>query len=303
MNNGLKHYGTVVPMVTPVTADGGLDEVALERLIEALLAGGVDGIFVLGTTGEGVNVPKHLRERLVKRSAAIVRRRALVYAGLLDIHPGEFRVANDYFRAGADAVVVHPPISTPVPAAELHVWYRSLLDQLDGPLILYNMPSTTGVSIPLDAVEKLIGHPRLAGIKDSENDWKRLEELLNRFGGRPGFSIFIGVGAHMAKGLKLGAHGIVPSVGNLIPEVCHGLIASARRGDWAEAENYFSRMSAVSALYQKGRTLSESLSVLKAAVHCRGLCEPHVLPPLLPVSATDIEKLRVQMYQLRLNGR
>ena len=64
------------------------------------------------------------------------------------------------------------------------------------------MPFITGVSIPLDVIENLWGHPRLAGIKDSENNPKRLEELLRRFGGQPSFSIFVGVGALMAKGLS-----------------------------------------------------------------------------------------------------
>jgi 4-hydroxy-tetrahydrodipicolinate synthase len=107
----------------------------------------------------------------------------------------------------------------------------------------------------------------------------------------------------MEKGLRLGANGIVPSVGNLIPDVCQNLCESARRGDWVNAETYFARMSAVSALYQKGRTLNESLSVLKAAVHVRGLCEPYVLPPLHPLPPAALEKLRAQMAQLRLNGR
>jgi 4-hydroxy-tetrahydrodipicolinate synthase len=303
MKNGLKYQGAVVPMITPITAAGGLDVTALDRIVSALLAGGVEGIFVLGTTGEGVNVPKPLRKLLIEQTVARVKNRILVYAGLGDIQSGDVSEANEFFRIGADAVVVHPPISNPVPAGELYGWYRALLDQLDGPVILYNMPPTTGVSIPLDAIEKLVSHPRVVGIKDSENNPKRLEELLRRCGGRSGFSIFVGVGALMQQGLRLGANGIVPSVGNLIPDVCQNLYLSARRGDWSRAENYFSQMNEVSALYQKGRTLNESLSVLKAAAHCRGLCEPHVLPPLLPLSASAMEKLRTQMSQLPWNGK
>jgi 4-hydroxy-tetrahydrodipicolinate synthase len=302
MKTGVIFKGVVVPMVTPIAANGSLDEAGLTRLIQSLLSGGVNGVFVLGTTGEGANVPDSIRRRLVQHTARAVRGRALTYAGLGDIGTGEVGEGNEYFKLGADAVVVHPPISRPVPSSSLETWYRSLLDRLNGPLILYNMPSTTGVSIPLDAIEKLMGHPRLAGIKDSENDSRRLEELLSRFGGRSGFSIFVGVGALMEKGLRLGAHGIVPSVGNLIPDVCRNLCDSARRGDWVNAESSFARMSAVSALYQKGRTLNESLSVLKAAVHVRGLCEPHVLPPLHPLTQAAMEKLRVQMAQLHLNG-
>jgi 4-hydroxy-tetrahydrodipicolinate synthase len=179
-----------------------------------------------------------------------------------------------------------------------------LLDGLNGPLLLYNMPMTTKVSIPLAVVEQIFGHPRLAGIKDSENNPQRLDELLKKFAGKKGFSVFVGVGALMEKGLKLGADGIVPSVGNLIPDVCHDLCMAAKSGDWTSADSHYSRMNAVAALYQNGRTLNESLSALKAAMHCRGLCAPHVLPPLRPLSPSQFEKLRGEMERLHLlNGK
>jgi 4-hydroxy-tetrahydrodipicolinate synthase len=287
-------------MVTPITTGGELDEPAVDRLVEFLLAGGVEGIFVLGTTGEGAAVPQASRRRLVERAVSRVAGRAKIYAGIGDAHPDEVATGNDFIKIGANVLVARPPVSFPV--NELLPWYRSLLDGVNGPLIIYNMPSTTNVSIPLEVIAELVGHPRLAGIKDSENNPKRHEELLRRFGQQPGFAVFIGVGALMARGLKLGAAGIVPSVGNLIPEVCQRLCACARRGDWTEADDHFSRMSTVSALYQNGRTLNESLAILKAAVHCRGLCEPNVLPPLHVVSATELESLRRQMSQLHLNG-
>jgi dihydrodipicolinate synthase/N-acetylneuraminate lyase len=304
MKVGLKYHGAVVPMITPVAASGELDESAVDRLVDSLLAGGVEGIFVLGTTGEGANVPKEFRRKLVERVAKRAGKSCLIYAGLGDLQRKDFDETNEFFRAGANAVVAHPPIQKKVPVEKLHEWYRSLLDKLEVPLLIYNIPSTTGVSIPLDAVEKLLGHPRFAGIKDSENNPARHEELLKWFGGKKDFSILIGVGALMEKGLKLGADGIVPSVGNLIPKICQSLCASARRGDWPAVENDFSRMNEVAALYQKGRTLNESLSVLKAAMHCRGLCSPDVLPPLKPLSETELKNLREQMSRLHLlNGK
>ena len=304
MTNRLKYHGAVVPLVTPFTADGHLDEAALQRLIDSQIAGGVEGIFVLGTTGEGAHVPKASRRQLVAQTVKHVNQRAVVFAGLGDIRLADLTEANEFLRAGADAVVAHPPISENVAPEDLAVWYQKLLDGIAGPLLLYNMPMTTKVSIPLDAVEKLLGHPRLAGIKDSENNPQRLEELLQRYGGKKDFSVFIGVGALMEKGLKLGADGIVPSVGNLIPDVCHKLCAAAKKADWAEAEAFYSRMNTIAALYQKGRTLNESLSVLKAAMSCRGLCSPHVLLPLHPLSEAQMEKLRHEMERLHLlNGK
>jgi 4-hydroxy-tetrahydrodipicolinate synthase len=298
MKKNPKFCGVVVPMVTPVTADGKLDEPALDRLVDSLLAGGVDGIFVMGTTGEGTSVPRDYRLRLVKHTVARVKGGTRVFAGIGDAHPEEIVAGNDYLQAGVDAVVSRPPVA--IPMAEMLSWYQTLLDGLAGPLLLYNMPMTTKVSIPLDYVGKLMGHARFAGIKDSENNEKRLEELIKRFGGRKDFSVFVGVGALMEKGLRLGADGIVPSVGNLIPGVCQKLCAAARNGNWIAAEDFNSRMNAVAALYQKGRTLNESLSVLKGALHIRGLCAPHVLPPLKPLTDLQLGKLRAEMERLHL---
>jgi 2-dehydro-3-deoxy-D-pentonate aldolase len=298
MNNGSKHHGVVVPMVTPIAADGGIDQPAVDRLVEFLIAGGVDGVFVLGTTGEGPTVPRATRLQLVEHTVACVRRRALVYAGIGDLPPHDAALGNDYLGVGADALVARPPAA--FPAKDLLAWCRSLLDQIHGPMILYNIPPMTSVSIPLDVIGALLGHPRLAGIKDSENNRKRLDELMLRFGGLPNFSVFVGVGALMAHGLKLGADGIVPSVGNLIPDVCRDMCAAAERKDWTEVDRCAARMNTVAGLYQQGRTLGESLAALKAALYCRGLCGLGVLPPLLPLGEADLNPLRNAMASLGL---
>jgi 4-hydroxy-tetrahydrodipicolinate synthase len=300
MTKATKYHGAVVPLVTPFASGGALDEEALAKLVEFQIGGGVAGIFVLGTTGEGAYVPGETRRLLVAQIVKLVGQRAAVFAGLGDIRATDVSEANAFFHAGADAVVAHPPVSEKVPAEKLRAWYESLLDRLEGPMLLYNMPMTTGVSIPLEAVGQLLGHPRLAGIKDSENNPKRHTELLQTFGGKKDFSVFVGVGALMQAGLRLGADGIVPSVGNLIPEVCGQLCAAAKKSDWPEAEQLSARMNAVAALYQKGRNLNESLAALKAAMHLRGLCAPRVLFPLRKVSETELERIRLQMTDLKL---
>ena len=179
-------------------------------------------------------------------------------------------------------------------------WFRALLDAAGGPVVIYNIPSTTRVSIPLDVIGSLVGHRRLVGIKDSENDAKRHEELLKRFGGRKDFSIFIGVGALMAQGLKSGADGIVPSVGNLIPQDCQQQVEAARRKDWAAVDVNAMRQAEVAAVYQKGRTLAQSLAALKGLLHHRGICSPHVFPPLLPMSPSELSALRGELAKLNL---
>lgn len=299
--NKRKHAGAVVPVVTPVTAAGDLDEAGLDRLIDSQLAGGVAGIFVLGTTGEGPSVPRAARLRMVERTVARVGGRALVYAGIGDTCLADsMQAGNEYLRAGADAVVALPPVYFPLQPQELLAYFQALLAAIEGPVILYNIPQTARVSIPLEVLEKLLGHPKLVGFKDSENDAARHEALIKRFGQQPAFSIFVGVGVLMASGLRQGAHGIVPSVGNLVPDTCQQFCDAALRGDWAAAEQAAARMNAVAALYQKGRTLGQSLAALKAALQLKGICGPHMLPPLLSLTASECDTLRTEMARLGL---
>lgn len=291
-----KLRGTVTPLVTPVTSSFELDEAALERLLETQLKANVEGVFVMGTTGEGTSIPRSWRMQLVRCTVNHVRGRALVYAGIADTSLADaIAAANEYFGAGVDVVVAPPPVYFPLNGRELLAWYRALLDGVEGPVVIYNIPATTRVSIPIDLFGSLIGHPRLAGLKDSENNALRHQQLLDRFGSEPDFSILIGIGSLMLHGLKLGADGIVPSVANLIPDVCHRLCEFARHGDWAAAEALDKQMNAVAEIYQKGRSLGESLAALKAMLSLRGICGPTVLPPLLPVDSADLENLRIEM--------
>lgn len=302
MRNVSKDSGVVVPMITPMTADGKLDLLSTNRVLEFLIAAGVNGIFIMGTTGEGNSIPNNLRQELVEQTIAQCKGRVKIYAGIGDAYPveKEIEAANKFFRSGVDVIVSRPPLQSTPP--EIRQWYKLLLEGINGPLILYNMPLISKVSIPLDVVGELLGHPRLAGIKDSENNEARLKELMQRFGGRPDFSILIGVGGLMEEGLRLGADGIVPSVGNLIPDICCDFIFAAYRSDWTAVKDAFAKMNNVTAVYQKGRALNESLSTLKAAMHCRGLCLPCVLPPLRNLSDGEIEKIRQHMVQLNLTN-
>jgi dihydrodipicolinate synthase/N-acetylneuraminate lyase len=297
-----KFGGAVVPLVTPITSDGQLDFAALDRLIESQIRGGVEGLLILGTTGEGPCIPRALRLPLLERAVVTARKRLLIYANVAENSLGDtLASAKEFMAAGADAIAALPPFYFPVLPVELAAWFRALLDAAPGPVVLYNIPLTTRVSIPLEVIGELVGHPNLVGLKDSENDPKRHEELLRRFGGRSDFSVFIGVGALMAQGLKSGADGIVPSVGNLIPQDCQQQVEAARTGDWGEVDAIAARQAEVAAVYQKGRTLAQSLAALKGLLHHRGICSPHVFPPLLPMSAAELDALRSELAKLNLS--
>jgi len=292
------HRGVIVPMVTPITADGVLDEPAVGRIVDFLCEGGVHGVFVLGTTGEALSIPTAMRDRLVQLTVELVRGRALVYAGIsADALPQSVAAGNKYLKMGVDAVVAHVPGHFEKKPEQAWDFFAQLAEQLNGDFILYNMPLTTKVSLPIKLCKETAHRPRVIGIKDSENDAVRMEQLLKELGDKKGFSVFIGTGPLMAKGLLMGAEGIVPSVGNIAPGLCRELYDNAVRGDAAGAEASHKKLMAVSGIYQNGRKLGHSLAALKTAMTLLGLCGPEMLSPLKSVDAAEKTALRSKLIE------
>jgi 2-dehydro-3-deoxy-D-pentonate aldolase len=297
-----KFRGVVPPVITPVTPDGALDEPAVRRIVDHIVGGGVEGVFILGTTGESASVPMDMRRRFIQVAAEHLRGRALLYVGIGDnCFANSVAAAAEAFRCGADAVVGQLPSYYPLTAEEIFAYYSALADQVAGPLLMYNIPSTTHMSIPVDVVERLAEHPRIVGFKDSENDAKRMDEVAARLLGRDGFSLFVGVGVLSAKGLLLGLDGLVPSAANLEPRGWVAMCEAARRGDRAETERLQVEVNRLAPVLQHGRTLGQSLASLKAAMSLFGLCGTAMLPPLHAASSESVEKIRAGLADIGLS--
>jgi dihydrodipicolinate synthase/N-acetylneuraminate lyase len=297
-----QHHGVVAPMVTPVTPQGDLDEPAVRRVIDHLLEGGVSGIFVLGTTGEAPSAPHTMRSRLVAITVEHVGDRAMTYAGIGDNSLAHsVQAAEEYLRLGVDAVVAHLPSYYALSPEEQYDYYAALAEQIPGPLMLYNIPSTTHMSISVEVAEKLSHHPRIIGLKDSENDMARLQAVIETLGGRSDFAVFVGVSALSARALSLGADGMVPSPAHLVPDLCRRLYESGSQGSVARAEEYQQQVDQVTDIYVRNRTLGQSLAALKAAMGALDLCGPDVLPPLRPLDTAQQEAVRREFLEWQAN--
>ncbi len=294
-----EYAGIVVPMVTPITAAGELDESGVRRIVDYMIEGGVDGIFVLGTTGESMSAPVAMRSQLAAVLVDHVNGRARTYAGISgNALADSVQAAEEYFSAGIDAVVAHSPFYYALNDGELLDYFVTLSGRIAGPLILYNMPATTGISIPLEIVEKLSVIPNIVGLKDSERDAARQQAAAEFANSRADFAFFTGVAAYSATALRWGAAGAVPSSGNLVPSLCHEIYACACAGEWEGAEQAQARIDAVAAAYQKGRTLGQSLAGLKGAMCSRGLCGPTMLPPLQTLDEAARRQIEGNLAQL-----
>ncbi|MCB1103723.1 MAG: dihydrodipicolinate synthase family protein [Opitutaceae bacterium] len=273
---------SIVPMLTPFTADGALDEAAARRHVEAMITGGSQGMLTAGTTGESVSMPLAMRVRYATLAIEQARGRAAVFAGVSDNSlEHAVQLARAYVAAGVDALVAHLPSYYPIGAAGMEAWYRALADRVTAPLYLYNIPQTTNHSIPLEVVERLSHHPRIAGIKDSEPNLARQIELAQRFRDRRDFVVFVGMVPAASEAMKAGADGYVPSCGNIAPRLARDLMDKLATGDEAGAAAAQAKVAAVSAIYQQGRNVPQSLAAMKAALSLLGTGGGHLLPPLL----------------------
>src|SRR5206468_10334956 len=161
-----KLTGIVPPLVTPLSDRDTLDVGGVERLMEHVIAGGVSGVFVLGTTGEGPSLSYRLRREVIDRACKVVRGRVRVLVGVTDTSAVEaVALARHAADAGADAVVLAPPYYLIASQAELLEYLQRLTPQLALPVYLYNMPSLTKVSFEQDTVRRALELPKVIGLK------------------------------------------------------------------------------------------------------------------------------------------
>lgn len=288
MNDMKKKYrGVVVPMVTPVTKEGRLDTEAVVRIIEFFAEAGVSPL-LMGTTGEGNSVSPKDGLLFVETAVKAAQKRITIYAGLTgNCFSEQLAQAEAYTKAGADVIVATLPTYYALTPEQMENYYRTLADSIKGPLMLYNILATTHMSIPVDVIRRLADHPNIVGLKDSERDLERMAQCIEIAKDRDDFCYFCGWAAQSAHSLELGGDGIVPSTGNFVPEMFQQLYEAAIAGDMATANRLQDETNEIAKIYQKDRTLGQSLTALKVMMQTKELCEPWMLMPLTRLSAEE----------------
>src|SRR5690349_251894 len=158
-------------MITPLADRDTLDVAGLERLLEHVLAGGVSGLFILGTTGEAPSLSYRLRRELIDRVCRQTASRVPILVGITDTSFVEsVQLAQHAAAAGAAAVVLSTPYYFPAGQTELASYVTNIVAELPLPLMLYNMPSLTKVWFEIDTLQRLAELEQIVGMKDSSGD-------------------------------------------------------------------------------------------------------------------------------------
>jgi len=288
-------------MLTPLLDRDTLDAAGLDRLIEHILSGGVHGLFILGTTGEGPSLSYRLRRELVDRTARQVAGRVPVLVGITDTAFVEsVELARHSARAGADAVVLAPPYYMPEGPPELQEYLEHLLPELPLPLYLYNMPPLTKVPYQIETVRWAMDQPGVAGMKDSSGDMLYFNRVAALLGHRPEWTLLIGPEELLAQSMLAGGHGGVHGGANLFPRLYVALHEAVRAGDFERARDLQARVQQVAGrLYRVGRHPSAVIKGIKCAASCMGLCSDFLAEPFHRFREPERRVIQQALEELR----
>lgn len=292
--------GIVPPLITPLKGRDELDVAGLERLIEHVIGGGVSGLFILGTTGEGPSLGYRLRKELIERTCEQVKHRVPVLVGITDTAFVEaVNVARWSAEAGADAVVLAPPYYLPGGQPELQEFVKHLVPELALPLFLYNMPALTKVPFDLGVVRWGMDQERIIGLKDSSGNMSYLHSAIGLLKHRPDWSVLVGPEDLLGDGVLAGAHGGVNGGANLFPALYLRMFEAASAGNIPRVRELQSCIMRIrSDLYQIGRHSSAIIKGIKCSLSVLGMCDDFMAEPFHRFRSGERERVRAVLDEI-----
>ncbi|PHQ36996.1 dihydrodipicolinate synthase family protein [Rhodopirellula bahusiensis] len=273
-------HGIIPPLVTPLADRDRLDVSGVERLLGQQLSAGVDGVFILGTTGEGPSLSDDVQHAMIDETSTVVDQQVPIYVGITDTSlVRAIKLAEFAADQGAEAVVAAPPFYFPAGQTELQNWFRELADSLPLPLLLYNMPSCVKISIEVDTLRALIEHENIVGLKDSSGDLKYFAQAVEVAATRESWPVLMGPEAKLVEAMRLGAAGGVTGGANLFPKLFTDLFAAITNGEQAEVDRLQQIVVELQDLYMFGKYGSSYLKGLKCAMELSGICSGQLAAP------------------------
>ena len=288
----LKPYGIIPPIVTPLDEDETLNEASLRQLVNHMIENGVHGIFPTGSTGEFWAFDQKEKSRIFEVVVDEVGGRLPTYAGTMAESTREAvtltRMAEE---VGVDAAIILTPYYISPSPQELYDHYTTIARSTSLPIVIYNNPGRTGVSLDPETLSRLVQIENIVGIKDSSGDLSLTEEYVHVT--PDDFAVLMGRDNLILPGLQRGCVGTVAATANIVPGLVVEIYERFKSGDIAGAQEAQERLSPL----RQAFTLSTFPAVIKEAVNLIGIPPGPACKPVRPMS----EEAKDQLTQLLKN--
>lgn len=236
----MKLNGTITALVTPFAKDGSVDYGKLKALVEEQVAGGVEGICSVGTTGESPTLDHAEHHKVIEKTIEFAQGKVKIIAGT---GANSTQEAIDLTKAaismgGSDACLQVTPYYNKPNAEGLYRHFATLAD-LGLPVVLYNVPGRAGKEIPLDVVKRLAAHENVIAIKEAAGSVERVSAIKNMC---PDFTVLSGDDSLAIPMISVGAEGVISVASNVIPKEMSDMIRLALAGDFKAAGNAHAKL-------------------------------------------------------------
>jgi 4-hydroxy-2-oxoglutarate aldolase len=292
-----KLNGIFPPVTTPFNERGDVDYAALSSNISRYNEDGLAGYVALGSNGEVVHLSSEERTRVIETIKRGATSAHTIIAGVNELST---RAAIEAARAaadsGADVVLVVTPYyykgSMTQEAFTRH--FNDVADRSPLPVLIYNVPSNTGVVIESATIAKLAGHENIIGVKDSAGNMGAISETIRR--SPASFQVMVGNGGILFPSLMMGATGAVLAIACAAPRACVDLYQAAKAGDHQRGRELQNRIAPLSHIVTAGL----GVPGLKAAMEMLGLAGGPPRAPLAPVSSSERERIKAVIRETGL---
>jgi 4-hydroxy-2-oxoglutarate aldolase len=289
---GKRFAGIFTPIVTPFTSSDTVDEPALRSNVAQWMKTPLHGLVVLGSNGEAVQLDDTEADRVVSVVRdGVPRDRALIAGTGRESTRATIAATRRAAATGVDAVLVRTPaFFKPQMTADVFIrHYTEVANASPVPVLLYNVTMFTGVTLPVDAVERLATHPNIVGMKESGNDIGTIAEYVARTPGD--FTVLGGSATMLVHSLVAGCDGAIVALAALLPDACVALWTLVRERRLEEAQTLQRTLMPIA------RSIGGVHGVpgLKAALDVIGYRGGFPRPPLRPVAPEVIETIRKQL--------
>jgi len=276
--------GISVPHITPFTREGELDVEGLRECVRFWVEGGVSGLVPCGSNGEAPYLSREERMKVIKTVVEEVNGKIPVVAGTGSMSTQEtIMFTKDAKDLGVDAGLVVTPFYFKLTNREIYEHYRTVLEAVDLPIILYNVPKFTGFSLEPIVVSQLVSRCEgVVGVKDSSGSIGMIAEIIRLVGDK--ISILAGTADVALSTLLLGGKGAIIAVANAFPKLCSTLYEAFRKGDFEETSRLQRQMSFLNDVLVKKHN---QLSAIKEALKLQGLPAGYPRKPALPLENSE----------------